>query len=91
MSAFNNVAVNVPGERNVWDKLSFVISRLRERLWIKPLIICVLSIGAVFLADLMDKTGLGRFVPEITKESRLGVLVKLRIVLLKIVELGTCT
>ncbi len=53
----------------MWDKLSFVIKRLRERLWIKPLIVCVLSIGAVFLADLMDTTGLGRFLPEITRES----------------------
>ena len=51
------------------DRLSFVIKHLRERLWIKPLIVCVLSIGAVFLANLMDKTELDRFLPEITKES----------------------
>lgn len=53
----------------MWDHLSFVIKRLRERLWIKPLIVCVLSIGTVFLANLMDTTGLGRFLPEITKDS----------------------
>lgn len=53
----------------MWDHLSFVIKRLRERLWIKPLLVCALSIGAVFLANLMDMTELGRFVPEITKES----------------------
>ncbi len=53
----------------MWDHLSFVIKRLRERLWIKPLILCVLSIGAVFLANLMDMTDLGSFLPEITKES----------------------
>lgn len=53
----------------MWDHLSFVIKRLRERLWIKPLIVCVLSIGAVFLANLMDMAELGRFLPEITKES----------------------
>lgn len=51
------------------DYLSFVIKRLRERLWIKPLIVCVLSIGAVFLTNLMDLTELGRFLPEISKES----------------------
>jgi hypothetical protein len=68
-SAFSDAAANVPGKPKMWDHLSFVIKRLRERLWIKPLIICVLSIGAVFLANLMDKTELGRFVPEITKES----------------------
>ena len=53
----------------MWDHLGFVIKRLRERLWIKPLIVCALSIGAVFLANLMDMTELGRFVPEITNES----------------------
>ena len=53
----------------MWDQLSFVIKHLRERLWIKPLIVCVLSIGAVFLANHMDMTAIGRFLPEITKES----------------------
>ncbi|WP_367359834.1 DUF2254 domain-containing protein [Syntrophus sp. (in: bacteria)] len=53
----------------MWDNLSFVIKRLRERLWIKPLIVCVLSIGAVFLANLMDMAELGHLLPEITKES----------------------
>lgn len=53
----------------MWDRLSFIIKQLRERLWIKPLIVCVLSITAVFLANLMDMTQLGRFLPEITEES----------------------
>lgn len=53
----------------MWDYLSFFFKRLRERLWIKPLIVCVLSIGAVFLANLMDLTELGRFLPEISKKS----------------------
>jgi uncharacterized membrane protein len=53
----------------MWDRLSFFIKRLGERLWVKPLIVCVLSIGAVFLANLMDMTEFGRFLPQITKES----------------------
>lgn len=53
----------------MWDHLSFVIKHFRERLWVKPLIVCVLSIGAVFLANLTETTELGRFLPEITKES----------------------
>jgi len=53
----------------MWDNLSFVIKRLRERLWVKPLIVCVLSIGTVFLANLMDMAELGHLLPEITKES----------------------
>jgi len=53
----------------MWNHLSFIIKHFRERLWIKPLIVCVLSIAAVFLANLMDMTELGRFLPEITEES----------------------
>ena len=53
----------------MWDHLSFAISRLREQLWVKPLIICGLSIGAVLLASLLDMTELGRFLPEISKDS----------------------
>ncbi|MDY0281518.1 MAG: DUF2254 domain-containing protein [Salinivirgaceae bacterium] len=51
------------------DHLSFILKHFRERLWIKPLIVCVLSIAAVFLANLMDMTEIGRFLPEITKDS----------------------
>ncbi len=51
------------------DHLSFIIKRFREHLWIKPLTVCVLSIGAVFLSNLMDMSDLGRFLPEITKGS----------------------
>ncbi|NCC05857.1 MAG: DUF2254 domain-containing protein [Proteobacteria bacterium] len=53
----------------MWDHLSFVIKHFRERLWIKPLIVCVLSIATVFIANLMDMTELARFLPEITEES----------------------
>ena len=53
----------------MWDRLNFVISRIRERLWIKPVIVCALSVGAVFLAEVMDMSGLGRFVPAIAAES----------------------
>lgn len=51
------------------EKFSFVVSRLRERLWIKPVGFCILSIAAVFLASLLDMTELGRFLPECSKES----------------------
>jgi len=67
--AFNAAAADMPGKWKMWDHLSFVIKRLHERLWIKPLIVCGLSIGAVFLANLMDTTELGRSLPEITEES----------------------
>ncbi|MFO7609499.1 MAG: DUF2254 domain-containing protein [Candidatus Krumholzibacteriia bacterium] len=53
----------------MWDQLSFVVKRLRERLWIRPLFVGSVSIGAIVLADFMDTTGLDRVVPEITRES----------------------
>ncbi|WP_218915596.1 DUF2254 domain-containing protein [Desulfomicrobium baculatum] len=57
------------GELKMWDRLSFVVRHFRERLWVKPLIVCVLSIGAVFLANLVDMAELGRLLPKITQES----------------------
>ncbi|WP_372858171.1 DUF2254 domain-containing protein [Pseudoalteromonas sp.] len=36
------------------ERISFFISRLRERLWVKPLISCLLSISAAFIASAGD-------------------------------------
>jgi uncharacterized membrane protein len=58
----------------MWDHLSFVVERLRERLWIRPLIVGVLSIGAVFLANLMHVAELSPYLPEISKESTVTLL-----------------
>jgi len=51
------------------DRLNFLFNRIGERLWIKPLIMCLLSIGVVFLAHLADQTQLGKRFPEISRES----------------------
>src|SRR5690606_26331503 len=51
------------------DRIEFLLNRLRERLWVKPLFVCILSIGAAFLARLADDTGLGDLVPEISRDS----------------------
>jgi uncharacterized membrane protein len=53
----------------MWEYLSFVIKQFHERLWIKPLFVCLLSIGAVFLAYLMDMTEIGYALPKVTEES----------------------
>lgn len=37
----------------------FYLARIRERLWIKPLMSCVLSIGAVMIAGVVDGITLG--------------------------------
>lgn len=53
----------------MWDNLSFILKHFRERLWVKPLIVCVLSCATVFLANLVDTSELGRFLPNVTEES----------------------
>lgn len=51
------------------DRLRFLLNRIREKLWIKPLIMCVLSIAGAFLAKTADDSGISEFVPNITLES----------------------
>ncbi len=54
-----------------WSKnhLAFVLRRLRERLWARPLVMCVLSIGAVFCAALADRFAPATFLPRIRADS----------------------
>jgi uncharacterized membrane protein len=51
------------------DRLRFLLNRISERLWVKPLVMCVLSIAGAFLAKMADDTGLHEIVPEIKAES----------------------
>ncbi len=51
------------------DRLRFAFSRIKERLWVKPLVLCVVSIAGTFIARLADDTGLSRILPEVTLES----------------------
>jgi uncharacterized membrane protein len=51
------------------DRLRFYLSRLRERLWIRPLGMCMLSMAAVFIVKAVDTYDLGQFVPEISQAS----------------------
>lgn len=51
------------------NRLRFVFSQIKEHLWVKPLVLCVLSIGGVFIARLADDTGLSRVLPEISLNS----------------------
>ncbi|WP_082934241.1 DUF2254 family protein [Halomonas sp. HL-93] len=56
-------------KRFTLDRLRFAFSRLNERLWVKPLMLCVLSIGGTFIAMLADDMGLSSVLPDITLES----------------------
>ncbi|MDT0617916.1 DUF2254 domain-containing protein [Salinisphaera sp. P385] len=51
------------------DRVRFLVNRFRERLWVRPLTVCLLSIGAAFVAKLFDSTALGAYVPAITSDS----------------------
>lgn len=51
------------------DKLRFYLGRIAEKLWVKPLLVCLMSIGAVFLADSVQYFAVFQKVPEIKVES----------------------
>lgn len=51
------------------DRIRFFLTRISERLWVKPLAVCVLSIAGVFFAKMADNTEIGQSVPEITRDS----------------------
>tara|TARA_Y100000296_G_scaffold10725_1_gene12436 strand:- start:1120 stop:2418 length:1299 start_codon:yes stop_codon:yes gene_type:complete len=51
------------------DKLRFLIYSIKEKLWIKPLGFCLLSILVVFLAKVADGTSLAKHIPQIKPDS----------------------
>lgn len=56
------------------SRLIFQILQLRKRLWAKPLLYCLLAVGAAFVAQLADRWGLGQNLPEITEDTILTLL-----------------
>lgn len=51
------------------DQLRFLMNRIRERLWIKPLVMSVLSTATVFLVKMLDIDEISRIVPTISQDS----------------------
>jgi len=51
------------------DRFRFLASRIGERLWIKPLVLCLLSIGCVFLAKWADSFNALNFLPQVSQDS----------------------
>jgi uncharacterized membrane protein len=47
------------------DRKAFYINRLREKLWVKPLLSCVLSVGAVLTAGALDVKSMHGTLPRI--------------------------
>lgn len=56
------------------DRFRFLIKRLGERLWVKPLAMCMLSITSIFVAKAADYASLGRATPWISSESIVALL-----------------
>ncbi len=59
------------------ERIRFLINRLREQLWIRPLLMCMVSVAAVFLARTGDYLDVGKIVPEVsldTTETLLKIL-----------------
>lgn len=50
-------------------ELRFYLNRVSEKLWVKPLAACVLSIVGALLAQMANGTGLGDYVPEVSGDS----------------------
>jgi len=55
-------------------RMQFLMNRLRERLWVKPLIACALSVAGVALAHLVDSIPIDWKVPEIAQGSIVDLL-----------------
>ena len=60
--------------QNMRNQLDFFFNRLRERLWVKPMIACILSLGGVLLAYLADNATVDWKVPEIAQGSIVDLL-----------------
>lgn len=52
------------------SRVDFYLNRVRERLWVKPLAACALSVTAVFAAKLTNVDGAAKIVPEIDHKTR---------------------
>lgn len=56
------------------DQFQFLFNRLHERLWIKPVIACVLSVAGVALAHVADGISIDWKVPQIAQGSIIDLL-----------------
>jgi uncharacterized membrane protein len=50
-------------------RLEFALNRLREKLWVKPLLLCLVSLVAVAVAHLADRLAPGLRLPDISADT----------------------
>lgn len=53
----------------MWNRLLFLIKRLGERLWVRPLFLSVLSVAAAFIAKAADNLNIEDRIPNIASDS----------------------
>lgn len=58
------------------ESLTFALHRIGERLWVKPLFVCIVSVLAVLLAAVADGSALAEVVPDVS-EASIEALLKL--------------
>ncbi len=51
------------------DRLRFLFNRVGERLWVRPLVVCLMSIMAVFAAKIIDSSEVASLAPAIAEDS----------------------
>lgn len=56
------------------ERVRYVINRIRERLWVMPMVVGLLSVSAALFARVVDDTGLEEVVPPISAESIAALL-----------------
>ncbi|MFO8079117.1 MAG: DUF2254 family protein, partial [Armatimonadota bacterium] len=73
------------------ERIRFLLNRLRQQLWVKPLIAGVLSIIAALIARAADLTTLGHIVPEISADSVYDLLTVMASSMLVIATFGVAS
>jgi len=58
------------------DRVRFQVGRFRDQLWVRPMLVCLMSISGVLIAKLADRTPLADLAPEISHDS-LGLLLSI--------------
>ncbi len=53
----------------MWNRLLFLMKRLQERLWVRPLLLCVLSVGAALVAKAADNLNFDDRLPDVAPDS----------------------
>ena len=59
------------------DFLTFRLNRLKEKLWVRPLLMCIVSVTAVLLAKAVESTGFAKYLPEVSPDSLEALLTTL--------------